>query len=189
MILIINSSNVFNTSVYKKWFLMNECITWSIWDNKSYKCGKGPRVNVTDWPAWVLYRSPGCSHWPSAPPQTCPSWSDAASPVTQRQTINYHSHKVTNTTVLHIIIYWNKFFYFDRWYSLSTQCPLQASVHYQICLLEKESCNVVYQYLSRIICLVVLGNWGFFVRFFFSILEFVFWGILTYQKDKYFPVF
>lgn len=84
------------------------------------------------------------------------------------------------------------FFYFDRWYSLSTQCQLQIWVHYQICLLEKESCNVVYQYLpvSRIICLAVLGNWGFFVGVgFFSILEFVFWGTLTYQRDNYFPVF
>lgn len=57
--------------------------------------------------------------------------------------------------------------YFDRWYSLSSQCQLQAWVHNQICLLEKESCNVVYKYLSRIICLVVPGNWGFFVGVFF----------------------
>lgn len=138
MILIINSSNEFNTSVYKKWFLMNECTTWSIWDNKSYKCGKDPRVNVTDWPAWVQYRSPGCSRWPSAPPQTCPSWSDAASPVTQRQTINYHSHKVTNTTVLHIIIYCIKFFFI-----------LTDDIHYQLSARYKHGFIIKFAYWKK----------------------------------------
>lgn len=172
---------------------MNECITWSIWDNEFNKYGKDPRVNLT--------------HWPTDLHESCTGVQDA---LIDRQLhprhvlpglmqhLLLHKDKQSITTVIKSQIQQSfisssivlKKNYFDRWYSLSTQCQLQIWVHYQICLLEKESCNVVYQYLSRIICLAVLGNWGFFVGVvFFSILEFVFWGILTYQRDKYFPVF
>lgn len=145
---------------------MNECITWSIWDNEFNKYGKNPRVNLT--------------HWPTDLHESCTGVQDA---LIDRQLhprhvlpglmqhLLLHKDKQSITTVIKSQIQQSfisssivlKKIYFDRWYSLSTQCQLQIWVHYQICLLEKESCNVVYQYLSRIICLAVLGNWGFFV--------------------------